>query len=70
MVQWHGLSLIRINQIAQFIPKAVFRQFGDEVSETRGDGDKDPAKSILADTMELIGNSAYVQAVTNKEKTH
>ncbi|PIK33652.1 hypothetical protein BSL78_29538 [Apostichopus japonicus] len=54
--------------MAQFIPKAVFCQFGDEVSEARREGDKDPAKSILADTMKLIGNSAYGKTVTNKEK--
>ncbi|PIK55307.1 hypothetical protein BSL78_07779 [Apostichopus japonicus] len=71
LLKWyieHGLIVTRIYQIAQFIPKAVFCQFGDEVSEARREGDKDPAKSILADTMKLIGNSAYGKTVTNKEK--
>ncbi|KAJ8020744.1 hypothetical protein HOLleu_40418 [Holothuria leucospilota] len=61
LLRWyldHGLKVTKVYQLAQFIPKPVFKDFGEEVSNARRDGDKDPAKSIIADTMKLIGNSA------------
>ncbi|KAI8484923.1 hypothetical protein Bbelb_373300 [Branchiostoma belcheri] len=48
--------------------KACFRAFGDRVSDARREGDRDKSKKIIADTMKLIGNSAYGKTVTNKEK--
>ncbi|KAJ8030844.1 hypothetical protein HOLleu_27376 [Holothuria leucospilota] len=71
LLRWyleHGLVVTKIHQIAQFLRKAVFEQFGEEVSNARREGDKDPSKSIIADTMKLIGNSAYGKTVTNKER--
>ncbi|XP_071834987.1 uncharacterized protein [Apostichopus japonicus] len=71
LLRWyleHGLVVTKIHQITQFIPKAVFKEFGEEVSDARREGDKDPSKSIISDTKKLMGNSAYGTTVTNKEK--
>ena len=42
--------------------------FGESVSTARRNGDVDPDKSIIADTMTLLGNSAYDKTVTNVDK--
>jgi hypothetical protein len=38
------------------------------VVDARRKGDKDPNHAIIAETMKLIGNSAYGKTITNKEK--
>ncbi|KAJ8050172.1 hypothetical protein HOLleu_03268 [Holothuria leucospilota] len=71
LLRWyldHGLKVTKVYQVVQFIPKPVFHRFGEEVSQARREGDKDPSKSIIADTMKLIGNSAYGKTVTKKER--
>ncbi|XP_066278985.1 uncharacterized protein [Branchiostoma lanceolatum] len=71
LLQWYlekGLVVSHIHQVLEYVPKACFRAFGDRVSDARRDGDKDKSKKIIADTMKLIGNSAYGKTVTNKEK--
>lgn len=70
LVKWyleHGLKITRIYQVIEFRPKACFKSFGEAVSDARREGDKDPAKAIIADTMKLIGNSSYGKTITNKE---
>ncbi|KAJ8042582.1 hypothetical protein HOLleu_09367 [Holothuria leucospilota] len=70
LLRWyleHGLVVTQIYQVVQFMPQAVFETFGEKVSAARREGDSDPSKSILADTMKLIGNSAYGKTVTKKE---
>lgn len=64
----HRLLITKIFQIAQFVPKASFRQFGDKVSDAGREGDQDPSKNVLADNMKLIGNCAHCKTVTNEEK--
>jgi hypothetical protein len=39
----------------------------DEVSDARRAGDVDTAYEWIAETMKLIGNSAYGKRITNKE---
>ena len=71
LLQWylaHGLVVDRVYQIVEYSPKPCFQQFGDSVSAARRAGDVDPDKSIIADTMKLLGNSAYGKTVTNVDK--
>ena len=49
-------------------PKKCFANFVDQVSEARRGGDIHPDQSIIADTMKLIGNSAYGSLIMDKEK--
>ena len=71
LLQWylaHGLVVDRVYQIVEYSPKPCFRDFGQSVSSSRRAGDADPDKAILADTMKLLGNSAYGKTVTNIDK--
>ena len=71
LLQWylaHGLVVDRVYQIVEYSPKPCFQQFGDSVSAARRVGDSDPDKAIIADTMKLLGNSAYGKTVTNVDR--
>ena len=71
LLRWylaHGLVVDRVYQIIEYEPKPCFQNFGDSVSAARRNGDVDPDKSIIADTMKLLGNSAYGKTVTNVDK--
>ncbi|XP_072043754.1 uncharacterized protein [Amphiura filiformis] len=70
LLKWyltHGLEVTHIYQVVEYLPKACFKAFGNAVSDARRAGDVDPSKAIIADTMKLIGNSAYGKTITNKE---
>ena len=61
LLQWylaHGLE-VKIYQVIQYWPNDCFKAFGEKVSQARRDGDQDPDQAIIADTMKLLGNSAY-----------
>ena len=64
----HGLKVSKIYQVVEFTPKQCFKDFHDEVSHARRAGDADSSKSIIADTMKLIGNSGYGSMIMNKER--
>ena len=71
LLQWyiaHGLVVDRVYQIIEYEPKTCFQNFGDSVSAARRAGDADPDKAIIADTMKLLGNSAYGKTVTNVDR--
>ena len=71
LLRWylaHGLVVDRVYQIIEYEPKPCFQNFGDSVSAARRAGDADPDKSIIADTMKLLGNSAYGKTVTNVDR--
>ena len=71
LLQWylaHGLVVDRVYQIVEYHREACFRQFGESVSTARRAGDADPDKAIIADTMKLLGNSAYGKTVTNVDR--
>ena len=71
LLRWyleHGLQVTRIYQVVEFTPNACFKDFKQEVSEARREGDADESKNIIADTMKLIGNSAYGSLIMDKEK--
>ena len=71
LLKWyleHGLEVLKIHQVVQYWPKDCFKQFGENVSQARRNGDKDPDQAIIADTMKLLGNSAYGKTITNKDR--
>ena len=71
LLRWylaHGLVVDRVYQIIEYEPKPCFQNFGDSVSAARRAGDADPEKAIIADTMKLLGNSAYGKTVTNVDR--
>ena len=71
LLRWylaHGLVVDRVYQIIEYEPKQCFQNFGDSVSAARRAGDADPDKAIIADTMKLLGNSAYGKTVTNVDR--
>ena len=64
----HGLVVDRICQIVEYHREACFRHFGESLPAGRREGDADPDKAIIADTMKLLGNSAYGKTVTNIDR--
>lgn len=68
LIQWyikHGLIVSNIQQIVEYRPQTCFKKFGETVTAGRLEGDKNPDSSILADTMKLLGNSAYGKTLEN-----
>ena len=71
LLKWylkHGLKVTNIYQVVEFKPKRCFNDFEKEVTAARRAGDRDPTTNIIADTMKLIGNSAYGSLIMDKEK--
>ena len=71
LLRWylaHGLIVDRVYQVVEYEPNPCFQRFGESVSAARRAGDADPDKSIIADTMKLLGNSAYGKTVTNIDR--
>ena len=71
LLRWyiaHGLVVDHVYQVVEYEPKPCFRNFGESVSTARRNGDVDPDKAIIADTMKLLGNSAYGKTVTNVDR--
>ena len=71
LLQWylaHGLVVDRVYQVVDYEPNPCFQRFGESLSAARRNGDVDPGKSIIADTMKLLGNSAYGKTVTNVDR--
>ena len=71
LLKWylaHGVEITRVYEVAEYAPIACFSEFVDAVSDARRGGDVDPSKSIIADTMKLMGNSSYGKTITNKYK--
>ena len=64
----HGLVITEIYELVEYRPRAVFKDFGESVSNARREGDADPSKKILADTSKLIGNSCYGKTIVNKDR--
>ena len=71
LLRWyiaHGLVVDHVYQVVEYERKLCFRNFGESVSTARRNGDVDPDKAIIADTMKLLGNSAYGKTVTNVDR--
>ena len=71
LLKWylkHGLVVSRVYQIIEYEASPCFASFADTVSDARREGDVHPDKTIIADTMKLIGNSAYEKCATDLSK--
>ncbi|KAJ8306861.1 hypothetical protein KUTeg_014945 [Tegillarca granosa] len=71
LLRWylkHGMVITKIYQVIEFLPERCFDKFEKEVSESRRLGDINAEKAIIADTMKLIGNSAYGSLIMDKTK--
>ena len=71
LLRWylaHGLVVDRVYQVVDYEPNPCFQRFGESVSAARRAGDADPDNAIIADTMKLLGNSAYGKTVTNVDR--
>ena len=71
LLKWyleHGLEVTHVYQVIEYTPNACLHPFGEAFSDARRAGDIDPNKSIIADTMKLVGNSSYGKTITNKER--
>jgi hypothetical protein len=64
----HGLVVTDIQLIIEYEPAACFRNFGDQVSTARRQGDFNPDHAILAETFKLQGNSSYGKTLENKKR--
>ena len=65
-----GVRLDRMRAFIQYDKQPIFKDFVDEITRLRIQGDADPAGSsgVRALTAKLIGNSAFGSCITNKEK--
>ncbi len=57
LLKWyleHGLEVTHIYQVIEYTPVPCFKPFGEAVSDARRDGDANPDKAIIADTMKLV----------------
>ena len=71
LLKWyitHGLIISHIYTVIEYTPQKCFTNFVSKVSNARRAGDKDKTMAIIAETMKLIGNSAYGSTIMNKEK--
>ena len=69
LLRWymdHGLEVMHVYQVIEYDPIPCFRRFGDAVSTARREGDVHAHKTIIADTMKLLGNTGYVNYCTEK----
>ena len=71
LLRWyldHGLEVLHVYQVIEYDPIPSFRRFGDAVSKARREGDVHQDKTIIADTMKLLGNSGYGKTITNVDR--
>ena len=71
LLRWyldHGLEVLHVYQVIEYDPIPCFRLFGDAVSKARREGDVHRDRTIIADTMKLLGNSGYGKTITNVDR--
>ena len=71
LLKWylrHGMKISKIHEVIEYNSSPCFEEFVKKVSEARRKGDIDVSKAVLADTMKLIGNSAFGSMIMNKTK--
>ena len=71
LLKWylkHGLVASHVYQIIEYEASPCFASFANTVSDARREGDVHPDKTIIAETMKLIGNSAYGKCATDLSK--
>ena len=71
LLKWyltHGLRIVKVHHVLEFVPKRPFREFVREITEKRKEGSRDANKAVLAQTYKLIGNSSYGSMLIDKMK--
>lgn len=64
----HGLKITKIYQIMEYEKGTPFKNFVNQVCDSRRAGDSDPSKAIIAETMKLLGNSSFGRTILDKSK--
>ena len=71
LLRWylkHGMVVTKIYQVVQFQAQRCFKDFVQEVSDARRQGDVNPDTAIIAETMRVVGNSGYGSLIMDKSK--
>ena len=58
----------KIYQVVEYKKKKSFLPFCKQVSDARRQGDADSTLTVAAETMKLLGNSAYGSLIMDKTK--
>ena len=64
----HGLEVMHVYQVIEYDAIPCFRRFGDAVSTARRELDVHRHKTIITDTIKLLGNSGYGKTITNVDR--
>ena len=70
LLKWyleHGMCVTKIHEVVEYNSAECFKQFMKDVTQARVDGDRNTSLAVQADTMKLIGNSAYGSMIMRKE---
>ena len=71
LLKWyleHGLIVTKMYQVVEYKKEKCFLPFCKQVSDARRQGDADSTLTVAAETMKLIGNSAYGSLIMDKTK--
>lgn len=71
LLKWyldHGMEVTRVYQVVECCEQSCFKRFADEGTNSRRAGDADKDAKIIAALMKLVGNSAFVSLIMDKEK--
>jgi len=71
LLKWymdHGLVITKMYSFIKAASGHPFKPFMEKVSNARRDGDADKDKAVIAETMKLIGNSAFGRSGMDKSK--
>lgn len=64
----HGLEITKMYSFIKAKSNTPFKAFMDKVSDARRDGDSDKSKSMIANMMKFVGNSAFGKSCEDKTK--
>jgi len=64
----HGLVVTKVHSFVKCSAARPFEKFTEMVSDARRKGDTDKSKAVIADSMKLVGNSAFGKSGINQTK--
>ena len=64
----HGLIVENVKQFIEYDQQRCFQPFVQSVVDARRNGDTNPNSAVLAETMKLIGNSAYGRQIMDRSR--
>ena len=71
LLAWYlreGLVVDRVHQGIEYRGEECFRPFIDQCTESRREGDKNPAMAIVGQTAKILANSSYGSLCMNQSK--